>query len=461
MSLSTKNNCWSVHPRGVTHGVKWRGPVGFLRLLLLPVLACAVATSFPCDSSANTAADFDSDPESSPKVGLKIESPAAGGEVSNSVHLAEVRGLATVDSVPPPGYDLMLALDVSGSTNEPSGTDVDGDGKLGMDLRRELVAPGTYPEGMVFTDPGDSVLAAEVLAAKKMIEGLSPERVRVGLLTFSSGPVDAETGKRDATNDAVLEVPLTQQYDRVLEALDKIQARGGHGATNFEAGIRLGLRELAGLPGAKSQHFSDRKSVLLFLTDGSPSFPMGRPNVVDAGDIEAAIRAAQLARSAGVPIHSYAIGMGALTEPVAATEIARVSLGEYVPVRNPADIVPLLQGVSFSSIEDVVLTNLSTGDFSTDVHLSPDGHFSGFVPVKVGVNEVRVTALASSGKRLSTTLSFDFQLSELSDKELLLELDRIRRRNKALQLLLERKRIEDFRRREEQRKELELNPVED
>jgi hypothetical protein len=258
-----------------------------------------------------------------------------------------------------------------------------------------------------------------------------------------------------------LKVPLTHDYDRVLVALDQIQARGGHGATNFEAGIRLGLRELAGLPGAKSQRFSERKAVLLFLTDGSPSFPMGRADVVDAGDIEAAVRAARLARSAGVPIHSYAIGMGALTEPVAATEIARVSLGEYVPVRNPADIVPLLQGVSFSSIEDVVFTNLTTGDFSTDVHLTPDGHFSGFVPVKEGKNQVRVTALASSGKRLNTTVAFNFQLAELSDKELLLELDRIRRRNKALQLLLERKRIEDFRKGEEQRKELELKAVEE
>jgi hypothetical protein len=247
----------------------------------------------------------------------------------------------------------------------------------------------------------------------------------------------------------------------VLEALEEIERRGGHGATNFEAGIRLGLRELADLPGAKSKSFPERKSVLLFLTDGSPSFPMGRSDVVDAGDIEAAVRAAQLARSAGVPIHCYAIGMGALTEPVAAMEIARISLGEYVPVRNPADLVPLLEGVSFSSIEDVVLTNLTTGDFSTDVHLRPDGHFSGLVPVKEGTNQVRVTALASSGKRLSTTLKFEFRLTGLSDKELLLELDRIRRRNKALQLLLERKRIDDFRKREEQRKELELNPVKD
>jgi hypothetical protein len=100
-----------------------------LRLLLLATLVCAGSSSFSWSRFAGAASD------TGPKVGLRIESPAAGGEVSNAVHLAEVRGMATVDSVPPPGYDLMLALDVSGSTNEPSGTDVDGDGILGIDPR--------------------------------------------------------------------------------------------------------------------------------------------------------------------------------------------------------------------------------------------------------------------------------------------------------------------------------------
>jgi len=51
-----------------------------------------------------------------------------------------------------------------------------------------------------------------------------------------------------------------------------------------------------------------------------------------------------------------------------------------------------------------------------------------------------------------------FKVAELSDRELALELERIRDRNKELQLLLERKRIEEFRESEKQRKELEVRP---
>jgi IS5 family transposase len=53
-------------------------------------------------------------------------------------------------------------------------------------------------------------------------------------------------------------------------------------------------------------------------------------------------------------------------------------------------------------------------------------------------------------------LEIDFQLAELSDRELARELERIRQRNKELRLLLERKRIEDFRK--QQRRELILEP---
>ena len=117
-----------------------------------------------------------------------------------------------------------------------------------------------------------------------------------------------------------------------------------------------------------------------------------------------------------------------------------------------------LQGVSFANIEDVVVTNLTTGDFSTDVRLAPDGSFTGFVPVKEGKNRVRVTALSTDGTRGSVELDLDFRIAELTDRELALELERIRDRNKELQLLLERKRINDFRASEKQRKELEVRP---
>ena len=52
---------------------------------------------------------------------------------------------------------------------------------------------------------------------------------------------------------------------------------------------------------------------------------------------------------------------------------------------------------------------------STDVQLKPDGSFSGFVPVRDGRNQVRITALASDGSRGSVTLDLDFGRTQLTD----------------------------------------------
>jgi hypothetical protein len=156
-------------------------------------------------------------------------------------------------------------------------------------------------------------------------------------------------------------------------------------------------------------------------------------------------------------VNSYALGPNALTNPIAATELARITLGTFMPVQNPGDIISFLQGVTFANIEDVVFTNLTTREVSTDVQLAPDGSFSGFVPVQEGRNKVRITALASDGRSGSVELDLDFEKSGLTERELALELDRIRERNKQLMLLVERERIQRFR--EQQRKVLELEPA--
>jgi hypothetical protein len=279
----------------------------------------------------------------------------------------------------------------------------------------------------------------------------------VGLVTFA-GEVDPVSGQRRRLDqqDAWLEVPLTEDRAAVLRAVDAVVARGPSGATNFAAGVALAVRELAGLPGAQSPRRTGAKPVILFLTDGVPSFPIGKGDVADPGDIEAAIAKARLAHTAGITINTYALGPQALSYPHAVTEMAHVSLGTYTPVQNPGDIIALLQGVSFANIEDVVVTNLTTGDFSTDVRLAPDGSFAGFVPVREGRNQLRVTALASDGSRGSVTLELDFARADLSDRELALELERIRRMNKELLLLRERQRIEEFRAREKKQLELEV-----
>ncbi len=371
------------------------------------------------------------------------------------VHQARIAGSAFANAAAPEAYDVMLVIDVSDSTKQASGADVDGDGVVGIDPHNELLPPGAIPSDVYSTDPQDSVFQAELRAARALLEGLDSRRVNVGVITFA-GEVDPTTGKRKRVDqqDAWLELPLTSDYTKVGQALSTVLARGHFGATNFAAGIRLGIVELAGLAGARSQARPHARKVLLFITDGYPTLPIGKGNESDPGDEEAAVRAAQLAQQAGISINTYALGQEALRYRRAVTEVARITRGVYTPVQNPGDIILLLGGVSFASVEDVVLTNLTTGELSTDVRLAPDGSFTGYLPVKEGRNRVRVIALASDGQRGATEFDLDFQLQQGGPRDKLAELERIRRQNKELEIHKLGLEIDSFRK--EQRKRLEI-----
>jgi hypothetical protein len=385
---------------------------------------------------------------------VAIHYPTAGGTLRDHLHQARIEGRARAQATRPEHFDVMLVIDVSDSTQVASGEEQDGVGEVGIDPYNELLPPGVLDPKIRSTDPEDTILHAQIRAARGLLEGLDPRRVRVGLVSFA-GEVSLQTGERKRIDqqDAWLELPLSEDYRALDNALAGIVARGPHGATNFAAGIRLGIIELAGLSGARSVPRPGARKVILFLTDGIPTLPVGKGSVVDPGDDEAALRAAQLAQQAGIAINTYAMGPLALQYPRVVTEMARMTLGTYTPVQSPGDIVTLLQGVSFADVEDVVLTNLTTGDFSSDVRLAPDGSFTGFVPVREGRNRVRVSALASDGTRGSVELEFDFEHKQVGATSAA-ELERIRRQNKELELHRLGMEIEDFRR--EQRRRLEI-----
>ncbi len=387
-------------------------------------------------------------------VRVEITNPLPGAHVENREERAFVQGTAAALGLRDVLFDVVLVLDISQSTGIASGSDIDGDGEVGINPQTAL-PPGVFDRRVLSTDPEDSVLHAEVSAGRALLQSLDSRRVQIGFVSFS-GEFHPQTGHRlrPDQEDAWLEVPLTDNYAQVETALQRVIARGPRGATNFAAGIRLAVRELTGLPGAHSQPRPGAKKVILFVTDGVPTFPVGRASVPDPGDKEAALLAAGLAARAGITINSYAIGPGALSYPDAVTGLARATGGLYTPVQSPGDIVALLRGVSFVDVEDVVLANLTTGAFSTDVRLNPDGTFQGFVDVREGRNRLRVTALASDGSRTSHELDIEFGVSTLTDRDLALELERIRSNNRQLTLERERAQVEEFRRR--QRRELEL-----
>jgi hypothetical protein len=390
--------------------------------------------------------------EGSSPVRVVVETPRPGEVLRGRTDVAPIAGLASADGQPTK-FDVVIVVDVSGSTKYPSGIDVDGDGELGE--TRSSLLPGT-PD-VPNTDPDDSVLAAETQAATALVDGLDATRVRVGVVSFA-GAIDPATGRRRSPDqaDAWLEQALTENLEASRQALRAIHLRGASGGTNMEAGIKLALRELAGLSGAQSKPRPWAKKVILLLTDGKPSLPFGLGNKEDPEDIEAVQAAAQLARAAGVTINAYGLGPVAIDYPIAATEMARLTGGLYTPVRRPGDIVAMLSGVSFANIDDVAAVNLTTGDWAgrDDILLQPDGSFKGYVPVRQGRNRIRIAALASDGSRGSAEFDIVFKHQDLTDAELKQELDRIQRRNRELQLLMERK--IQAQHREQLQRELEL-----
>jgi len=133
-----------------------------------------------------------------------------------------------------------------------------------------------------------------------------------------------------------------------------------------------------------------------------------------------------------------------------------MTVGTFTPVKNPGDVITYLQGVTFSSVEDVIFTNLTTSEISEDVRLMPDGSFSGYVPVREGINRVRVTALATDGSEGFTEFDLEFGVAGRTSLELTLELDGIRKQNRELQLLVEREKVRRFRDRQRKRLEIEV-----
>src|SRR5262245_11569876 len=100
-------------------------------------------------------------------VKIEIRSPKPGETLKNKTDMAPLAGLA-IAGERATAFDVMLVIDVSGSTEYPSGIDVDNDGVIGQTERS--VTPGVSDTAN--TDADDSILAAEVAAAKALLSGL-------------------------------------------------------------------------------------------------------------------------------------------------------------------------------------------------------------------------------------------------------------------------------------------------
>ena len=377
---------------------------------------------------------------------IQILSPKEGSRISQEQNTVLVSGKVTSQAARSENVDIMLVIDISGSTALYAGTDFsdlaqlpDGSGSSGFG-RPQITIGGYGFGGPPIRNLRNSVLAAEVAAARRLLVQLNSQATRVGVITFSEG--------------ARLLQPLTHNFDQVRRALDDILRAGPYGGTNMVEGIRTGITELMGF--GTSEKRTDAVKVEFLLTDGFPTLPIGGGKQASPEDTELAINAARLAGKAGIKVHVFALGEEALSYPRAAVGIARESGGTYTPVSRAADVLAVVENVSVVGVQFIQVVNQTMGQKATQFRLAADGFFSSAVPVVEGRNQIEVFARASDGStgRDSITVyyqsgnqkSLELEVFLEKEKNLKLQVERLGKSQAEIQQDVERSREDSLRR---------------
>jgi len=406
-----------------------RVPAGFVKICLV----FSILLAFKSVSVAD------------PKV--QILSPKDGSQISQDQKIVFVSGKVARDAGRSANVDIFLVIDISGSTAMYAGADL-GDADQPPESSAfptpQITIGGRTLGNPPPRNPRNSILAAEVAAARRLLLQLNAETTRVGVLTFGE--------------NARLLQPLTNDFEQVRRVLTQILRAGAYGGTNMVEGIRMGISELMGL--GSSQRRTDAIKVQFLLTDGFPSLPIGGGRRAAPEDTDLAINAARLSGKAGIKVHVFALGDEALSYPRAAVGIARESGGVYTPVVRPADVLAVLENISVVGVDYVQVVNQTLGQKASQLRLAADGFFSAAVPVAEGRNQIDVFARASDGSNSRDSVTIYYQSSnqkslELEvflekEKKLQLEVDRLGRSPSEIQREVERNRQDSLRRPQQQ-----------
>jgi len=372
---------------------------------------------------------------------VQIRSPKDGSYIRQEQNYVLVGGKVITIAAKSGYVDIFLVLDVSGSTAQYAGVEFSEFSQLPnfyVDSRR-LGGRGLECSGV--RRPGrlnlrNSILAAEIMASRRLLSQLNPETTRVGVITFSE--------------DARLRQSLTHDFEEVRRILDAIYRSGPYGGTNMVDAIRRTIQELLGK--GESEKYLDSIKSVLFFTDGFPTRPVGD---CTSADTDLAISAAQLAGTSGISVHVFALGEEALSYPRAAIAIAKESGGTYTPVSRPADVLAVLDRVSAVRVEFIEVTNETIGHRALRSRLAADGFFASAVPVVEGLNRIQVLARAGDGSVGRDTItvhyhpggkrSLDLEVFLERERSLKLEVERLGKSPDQIQRDVERNREEGVR----------------
>jgi von Willebrand factor type A domain len=355
---------------------------------------------------------------------VQILSPKDGSRITQEQNSVLVSGKVVTDLGRSTNVDIVLIIDISGSTSQYAGIDFgdlsqvpDNSGSYGFG-RPQISIGGIGMGQPPLRNLRNSILAAEVAAARRLLLQLNSQTTRIGVVTFGEG--------------AKVLQQLTHDFERVRRALDDILRAGPYGGTNMAEGIRSGITELMGL--GNSEKRPDTIKVQFLLTDGFPTMPIGGGRRAAPEDTNFAINAARLAGKAGIKIHVFALGEEALSYPRAAVGIAKESGGIYTPVSRAADVLAVVENISAVGVDYVQVVNQTTGEKATQLRLAADGFFSSAVPVVKGRNQIDVFARASDGSTKRDSVSIDYQPGNQRS----LDLEVFLEREKNLKLEVER-----------------------
>ncbi len=306
---------------------------------------------------------------------LDVQAPAPGELAVTDLPFLEVRGKAGLWEAAL--QDVAIALDVSNSTLDASGVDVDGDGRVGRTLGRALgpFAPPSDRGGS--SDRGDSIVRAEIAAAERLLAELDPATTRVSLVLF--------------TAEARLAAPLGA-LAVALAALRRHRVHFDPTGTSFAAALERALEDLIERrrPGERSQR------TILMLSDGEPTAPSR------VGARSEALRAADELARHGVRVHGFAIGKDALEKSDTLREVAERTGGRFAAVDDLSD-VSFLREVRLTGLDTVAIRNAHSGENARALRAFADGSFDGIVALAPGDNTIEVRAEVAGREPLVVT----------------------------------------------------------
>ena len=311
---------------------------------------------------------------------MRVDTPEDGLQREGPTALLPVSGWAGASSVIQEGlFDIVVIIDTSWSARRGSGADVNGDGHAGghgFALRRGFFSWLINP--FASSDPADTILRAEVAAVRRLREGMSSERNRIGIVMMRTW---AGIGTRFDDPPA--------RMQRTLDNLDRAKPDG---RTNMAEAIRLSNQLMREAP----DDGLERERIIILLSDGQPTVPPNNENATDQ-----AILAARESAEDGIKIYAIALGLDDPDERRAFHETARITGGKFLPLDEPGDVIRALAEIRLTGLENVSIENTTTGRPAKLQRVFPDGTFDGMVKLVEGENRLRIRATSVDGEELS------------------------------------------------------------